>query len=319
MTTLFIKRPVLAIILNCFVILLGLLAYRTLNISEYPEISVPKIKVAVIYPGASMQTMESDIAFYLEDELAGIPGVDTVISSIGNGYCETWITFKSGTNIETALIDVRDRVYRVKSLWPKEIKEPFIEQEGKNQNPTLWLSLTSKTLPSTELTHYAKLYLKNQLQSVHGVSSVRVHGIPYVMKIKLDRLKMVGHDLSPDRVLTALKKNQVSLSAGKFQGEIPITFRLELEDKSDFEHIIVKKNEDSVVLLSDIAEVILDADNTVLNQVNSHDAVFLGLIKASDGNPLQISQEVHQILPELRASLPKEVTLKIEYEVAKFI
>ncbi|MEI6805527.1 MAG: efflux RND transporter permease subunit [Myxococcaceae bacterium] len=319
MTTLFIKRPVLAITINCFVLLLGFLAYQALNLSEYPEISVPKIKVSVQYPGASMQVMESDIAFYLEDELAGIPGVDAVVSSIGNGYLETWMTFKSGIVIENALVEVRDRVSRVKSLWPKDIKEPYVEQEGKQQNPLLWMSLTSKTLKSTELTHFAKLYLKNQLQSIQGVSSVRVDGVPYVMKIQLDRLKMAGHNLSPDKVIDALRKNQVSLSAGKFQAEIPITFRLELEDPSDFENIIVKKNEDSVVLLKDIASVALDADSTVLNQVNSHDAVFLALTKASDGNPLKISKQTRELLPILRANLPKEVTLQIEHDGAKFI
>ncbi|MEI6790574.1 MAG: efflux RND transporter permease subunit [Myxococcaceae bacterium] len=319
MTTLFIKRPVLAIILNCFVLLLGLLAYRSLNLSEYPEISVPRIKVTIQYPGASMQVMESDIAFYLEEELAGIPGVDTVISNIANGFSETWMTFRAGTVIETALIEVRDRVSRVRSFWPKEIKEPVIEQEGKDQNPVMWLSLTSKTLKATELMHFAKLYLKNQLQSIQGISSVRVHGVPYVMKIKLDRLKLAGYKLSPDKVIAALQKNQVSLSAGKFQGEIPITFRLELEDPSDFENIIVKKNEDSVVLLKDIAEVVLDSDHTVLNQVNFHDAVFLAPVKAPDGNPLKISQEIRALLPSLRANLPKEVTLQIEHDGAKFI
>lgn len=319
MTTLFIKRPVLAIILNCFVLMLGLLAYRSLNLSEYPEISVPRIKVSVQYHGASMQVMENDIAFYLEDELAGIAGVDTVTSNIGNGYCETWLTFKPGTVIQTALIEVRDRVSRVKSSWPKEIKEPYIEQEGKDQKPIMWLSLTSKTFKSTELTHFANLYLKNQLQSIHGVSSIRVHGVPYVMNIKLDRLKMAGYDLSPDKIIAALHKNQVSLSAGKFQGEIPITFRLELEDPSDFENIIVKKNEDSVVLLKDVAEVDLGSDTTVLNQVDFQDAVFLAIAKSPDGNPLQISKEVKELLPSLQANLPQEVKLQMEHDGAKFI
>ncbi len=319
MTTLFIKRPVLAITLNCFVLLVGFLAYRSLNISEYPEISVPKVKVGVTYPGASMQVMESDITFFLEEELAGIPGIDTVTSSIGNGYSETWMTFKPGTKIETALIDVRDRVSRVKPLWPKEVKEPFIDQEGKQQNTVMWLSLKSSTLQSNDLTHFANLYLKNQLQSIPGVSSIKVWGVPYVMQIQLERLKMAGYDISPDQVVSALQKNQVSLAAGSFQGEIPITFRLALEDPSDFENMIVKKQEDTVISLRDLAKVWLGSDDKTINQINGKDAVFLEVVKSSAGNPLKISQSVQQAIPGFQASLPKEVTLQIEYDGAKFI
>lgn len=319
MTTLFIKRPVLAITINCFVVLLGSLAYRSLNLSEYPEISVPKVKVSVVYPGASMQVMESDITFYLEEELAGIPGIDTLRSNIGNGFSETWITFKPGTKIEMALVDVRDRVSRVKPRWPKEVKEPYIDQEGQNQNTVMWLSLTSATLKAPDLTHYANLYLKNQLQSIHGVSSIKVWGVPYVMQIQLERMKMAGHSISPDQVAAALQKNQVSLAAGNFQGEIPITFRLALEDPADFENIIIKKQEDSVVSLREIAKVWLGFDNKVLNQVNGKDAVFLEIVKSSAGNPLKISHEVREALPTLQVTLPKEVKLQIQYDGASFI
>lgn len=319
MTTLFIKRPVLAITLNAFIILLGWIAYQQLNLSEYPEISVPKIKVGVIYPGASMHVVESNIAFDLEEELSGISKIDTIRSEIGNGYCETWLTFKSGAKIEQALIDVRDRVARVKSKWPKDVLEPYIDQEGKDNNNTLFLTLTSNELKPDELTHLARLHLKNQLQSIQGIASVRLNGIPYVMEIQLDRIKMAGYKVSVDQVLKALNDNQVSLASGKFQGTVPITLKLELENPEDFEAIVVRKTEDELVFLRDIATIGLSHNTKILNQLNGHNAVFLGLAKAPDGNPLSISKQVKALLPTFRANLPKNVQLQISFDGSRFI
>lgn len=319
MTTLFIKRPVLAIILNCFVLLLGILGYRTLNLSEYPEISVPKVKVAVVYPGSSMKVMETDITFYLEDYLSGISGVDTVVSTIGPGFSETYVTFKQGTKLDTAMADIRERTSWAKRIWPKEVQEPYIEQQGKEERPVLWLSLTSEIRSPAALMHFAKLYIENKIKSIAGVSMVKVFGVPYIMRVELDRMKMAGHDVSPQSVIDALAKNQVSLTAGKFHGGIPITFKLELEDPNDFENIIVKKSEDSIVFLRDVAKVSLSEDETILNQANKKDAVLIGPVKSSDGNPLHISNEIRALLPTLKASLPKDIKLSIEYDVASFI
>ncbi|MES2503410.1 MAG: efflux RND transporter permease subunit [Myxococcota bacterium] len=319
MTTLFIKRPVLTLTLNAFVVLLGIIAYQSLNLSEYPEISVPKIKVGVQYPGASMHVIENNITFYLEDELSGISGVATVRSNIGNGFSETWLTFRSGVKIEQALIDVRDRVSRVKSSWPKDVMEPYIDQEGKDQSITMYLDLSSSKLTADELTHLANLHLKNQLQSIKGVSSIAVQGVPYVMEIKLDRIKMAGHKITTSKVISALRANQVSLAAGKFQGEVPITIRLELEKPEDFQNIVVKKSGSDITLLKDIAEIVLSKNDRMLNQVNGHDAVFLALNRASNGNPIQISKQVKALLPTLRANLPKDVSLEIGYDGSAFV
>src|SRR3989338_7085729 len=139
------------------------------------------------------------------------------------------------------------------------------------------------------------------------------------MDIKLDRLRMAGHQVSSTQVLKALRANQVSLAAGKFQGEIPITLRLELEKPEDFENIVIKKSDDNVILLKDIAEVKLSFDNRILNQVNGRNAVFIGLSRSSDGNPLQISKQVRALLPTLRASLPKNSRLEINYDGSRFV
>ncbi|MBH1988992.1 MAG: efflux RND transporter permease subunit [Myxococcaceae bacterium] len=319
MTTLFINRPVFAIVLNAFILLLGVLGYQAMDVSEYPRISVPKIKIGVVYPGASMQVVESTLAFDLEEALSGIQKVESLQSEIGNGYCETWISFKASASIEQALMEVRDRVSRVKASWPRGVLEPYIEQEGKNRSPVLFLTLTSQTHLPAELTHLARLHVKNQLQSVSGVSSIQLNGNPYRMEISLNRAKMAGRKVRISDIFTALQNSQVSFSSGKIQGTLPITVRLELESPEDFETIVVKQTHNEVIYLRDIATVQLREDNQVLNQFNGINSVFLGLSKAEDGNPLSISTEVRALLPSIQKTLPKDVKLDLAYDGSKFV
>ncbi len=319
MTTLFIKRPVLTLTLNAFLIVLGLVAYQHLGVSEYPSISVPKVKVAFIYPGASMDTVENTIAYRLEDELAGISGALSVRSEIGNGFSETSITFKPGTSIEHAMLDVRDRAAWVKSELPREVLEPYVEQTGRSNDTVMFLTLTGDNFKIDELTHFAKLHVLNQLKSIQGVSRVQLQGVPYIMKINLDRAKMAAHQIGVPQIFDAIKTLQTPLSVGKFQGELPISLRLEPENPEDFASLPISKIEDVIVTLGDLAQIELSKDTRVLNRLNNQEAVFLDLVRSSDGNPLEISKQVKALLPSLRASLPAGVRLDIAYDGSKFV
>ncbi len=319
MMTLFIKRPVLTLILNAFLIVLGLVAYQHLGVAEYPSISVPKVKVAFIYPGASMDTIEHTIVYRLEDEVAGISGVNSVRSEIGNGFSETWITFRPGTSIEHAMLDVRDRAAWVKSELPREVLEPYVEQTGRNNETVMFLTLTGSGFKIDELTHFAKLHILNQLKSIQGVSWVELQGVPYVMKINLDRAKMAAHQIGTPQIFDAIKTLQAPLSVGKFQGEVPISLRLEPENPEDFATLPVTKIDDVIVTLGDLAHIELSQDTRVFNRLNDEEAVYIDLIRSSDGNPLEISKQAHELLPSLRATLPAGVKLDIVYDGATFV
>ncbi len=315
----FIKRPVFAVILNSLIVIVGLLAYRNLTVAEYPNVSVPIVTVTALYPNASAEVIESDLTFLLEEALAGIQGLDTMVSATMSGQTKVTLTFHPETSMDSALAHIRDHIGRVRDFWPKGAKEPSILQEGGNAEPFMWLTLESKTHSFAELTHFVQLHVKNTLRSVKGVSSVRVMGSPYTMEIALDRLKLFAHGLSAEDVAEVLAQNQVSLPAGKFRKELPVTLRLAMETPEDFENLVLAKNDHSVVLLKDVAEVRLSVDEREIVRANGRPGVFAGIIKASDGNPLSISDAIRKLMPNIRQSLPDGVEIHIVTDNANFI
>lgn len=314
-----IKRPVFATILSVLILLVGTLSYQRLTVREYPDVSIPVLSVQTNYPNASPELVENDITFPLEQELSGIEGLESITSESKKQWSYITLNFNPGTQLDRALSDVRERLSRAKEKLPKEAKEPTVDKQDGDSDPFLYLSLGGNNYDPSELIQYAQLYLKNPLENVVGVAQVEIMGKPYLMEITLDPRKMMALNISYQEVLKLLEEHKLYIPAGENQREIPLTVVSPLSKPDDFKKLIVRRNGQSVIKIEDIATVKLTSDDTFLVRVNGQNGVLLGVIKTSEGNPLEISTTIQKMLPNLQAALPSGVSLDVEMDKSTFI
>lgn len=328
LTRYFIDHPVVSLVINGMIVLLGLLCFYSLSVREYPQVKFPTITVQANYPNASPELVESSVTHILEDRLAGLEGLESMTSESKQGSCSIELNFRVGTSMDQSLINVRDGIGLARAMLPKEVKDPVVERRTKSDGPPFMaISLQSSSLDFGALTHYANLNLKNGFRSLKGVASADVWGQPYTYKITLDPKKMYTFGVNGDEVFDALERGNVSLPVGKFQNEIPTLLNAELKTIEDYENLLIKekdftdpKNKKHPVLLKSIGTVSLQTDEEQFRvRINGSPGLCLGIQRTSDANPLEVSTLVQAHVAELRKSLPEGIKMEVIVDQADFI
>ncbi|QRN04758.1 multidrug efflux RND transporter permease subunit [Legionella sp. MW5194] len=321
LTSYFIKHPVIAIVLNSMIAVLGLLCLYNLSVREYPDISFPTITVYASYPNASPDLVETSVTNILEDRLAGIEGLETITSQSSAGSSQITLVFRPTTSMDRALSATQDAVGMAKALLPAQVKSPSVERQRKSNGlPFIGVSLESSVRDFGELTHYANLNLKNVFRSVQGVATVDVWGQPYTYTISLKPEKLFAFGVNTDEVVNALDKSRISLPAGNYRNKIPSTLNSTLHTREDYENLLVKTNSKHPVFLGSLADVALETDNSQMRvRVNGHAGLVLSINRASDANPIEVSKEVRKVLHGIQQSLPTDLQVKVIIDQSDFI
>ncbi len=317
----FIKHPVAAVILNAAIILIGILSFYSLSVREYPDVVMPKLTVMASYPNASAELVESSVTNILEDELAGVEGVDNISSDSSYGSSVIYINFRQNTPMEKSLIAVKDAIGMARSKLPVEVKEPIVQSGAKaNSVPFMAACLESSSMDSSELTHYVNTALKNGFRSIKGVASTQVWGSSYAYKISLDHQAMYNFGINADEIFDAIAKSaNASLPAGKFQNETPVTIISDLKTDEDMENILVKALPYPVFLRS-LAKIKLDSDaENFRMKLNGKPGVCIGINRTSDDNPLETSSLVHKYVNKIKEILPSTIKIDIFLDQAEFV
>jgi len=324
----FIKHRVTALVLNAMIILVGVLCLGSLSVREYPTVNFPTLTVQAFYPNASAELVETTVTNALEDKLAGVEGLDSMISNSKEGSCSIDITFRVGTSMDRAMIAVRDAISLARENLPIEVKDPIVQVKGKSEGvPFMAISIESASSDFGALTHYANLNLKNAFRSLKGVASAQVYGQPYTYAITLDPKKMFEFGVNADDVYNALKRNSLSLPVGKFQNEIPTTLDAELLSVEDYKRVLVKeknfndpKNKIHPVFLESVATVELKTDDSQFRvRINGNPGLCICINPANDANPLEVSDLVHAQVEALRQSMPPTIKVSIVVDGGEFI
>lgn len=319
LTSYFIKHPVMSIILNSMIVVLGALCLHHLSVREYPDITFPTISVSTGFSNASPELVETAVTNPLEDKLAGIEGLDTITSQSSAGYSEITLLFHAGTSMDKALTATQNAVGVAKSLLPVNVT-PVVDRQRKSSGlPFIGLLLESSTMRFGELTHYAHLHLKNSFRSVQGVASVDVWGQPHTYTITLDPKKLYSFGINVDDVTGAIANSQISLPAGKYQNKIPSTLNASLKTEKDFENLLIKTTANPVLLKS-LGRVKLETDhNQTRIRVNGHAGVVLSINRAADANPLEVSNNVQHLLTAIQKNLPQGLKINVIINQSDFI
>ena len=319
-----IRRPVFATVLSLTLVLLGLVSWQRLTIREYPNIDEPTLTVDVTYRGASAEIVESQVTQPLEESLYGIDGIELMTSFSRAERSQITVKFRLTRNVDSAAADVRDRVSRVRSRLPAEVDEPVIAKVEADAFPVVFISFSSDTVSQLAVTDYIDRFVKDQLQTIDGVSQLRIFGDrTYAMRIWIDRVRMAAYRVTVQDVENALRRQNVEIPSGRIesaQREFTILAETDLRTPAQFENLILRDNEGYLVRLRDVGRAELGArDQRVLTRFNGKPAVNVGVIKQSTANPLSVATEVKRRLPGILAELPPGISADVAFDSTVFI
>ncbi|HEX2887280.1 efflux RND transporter permease subunit [Vineibacter terrae] len=319
-----IRRPVFATVMSLALILLGLVSYQRLSVREYPNIDEPTLTVETTYRGASAEIVESQITQPLEESLYGIDGIDLMTSFSRAERSQITVKFRLSRNVDSAAADVRDRVSRVRSRLPTEIDEPVIAKVEADANPIIYIAFTSDTISQLDVTDYVDRFVKDQLQTIDGVSQLRIFGErTFAMRIWLDRVRMAAYRITTQDVENALRRQNLEVPSGRIESsarEFTILAETDLRTPQQFDNLILRENDGYLVRLKDVGRAEIEArDTRVISRYNGKPAVNVGVIKQSTANPLAVAKDVKARLPQILADLPDGISAEIAYDTTVFI
>jgi len=319
-----IRRPVFATVMSLALILLGLVSYQRLSVREYPNIDEPTLTVETTYRGASAEIIESQITQPLEESLYGIDGIDLMTSFSRAERSQITVKFRLSRNVDSAAADVRDRVSRVRSRLPTEIDEPVIAKVEADANPIIYIAFTSDSVSQLEITDYVDRFVKDQLQTIDGVSQLRIFGErTFAMRIWLDRVRMAAYRITTQDVENALRRQNLEVPSGRIESterEFTILAETDLRSPQQFDNLILRENDGYLVRLKDVGRTEIEArDTRVISRYNGKLAVNVGVIKQSTANPLSVANDVKKRLPQILADLPTGISAEIAYDTTVFI
>lgn len=309
-----IKRPILATVMNLFLILFGVIGYTFLGIREYPAIDPPVITVSTSYTGASADITESQITEPLEKSINGIPGIRTITSTSSVGRSNINVEFNVDANLEAAANDVRDKVSQAVRNLPQDIDAPpVVTKSDANSDFIIMMAVQSRTKGLLELSDYAENVLQNKFQTIPEVSSVNIIGQKRpAMRIWIDPDKMNAYKITFTDINTVLDKENVEIPSGKIYGnktELTIRALGNLTTEKEFRDLIIRGDENGIIRLGDIAQVELGPERYEQSwKLNGVNAVGIAITPQPGANYINISDEFNKRLDEITKSQKSDIT-----------
>src|SRR6266498_424374 len=330
----FIRRPIFAGVLSAVIFLVGLIAMVRLPISEYPEVVPPTIVVRASYPGANPKTIAETVASPLEQAVNGVEESLYMFSqATGDGVMTLTVTFKLGTDIDKAQVQVQNRVTQALPKLPEEVRRLGVTTVKQSPDLTMVVHLTSPNGRYDEvyLRNYATLQVKDVLARVPGAGSVLLFGSgDYAMRLWLNPDKIAARNLTASDVVNAIREQNVQVAAGAIGQQPvgqPVDFELQINAKGrlisteEFGQIIVKTGPNGEkTLLKDVARIELSAGSYSLRSLlNNKTAVALPIFQSPGANALQLSTDVRRTMDQLKKNFPGDVDYSVVYDPTVFV
>src|SRR5213596_1134404 len=324
-TDLFIKRPVLAIVVNLVILIAGLQAIRSLSVRQYPRSDISEIKVSTSYIGANADLVRGFITTPLERVIASADGIDYIESSSAQGLSTITVHLKLNYDTNAALTQVQAKVAQVRNDLPPEAQAPVIGLEtADNRFAAVYLSFSAADLDQNQITDYLMRVVQPKLSAISGVQRADILGNrTFAMRIWLKPDAMAAHGISPTAVRDALARNNYLSALGRTKGSmvsVNLVANTDLRTADEFRQLVVKEDKGVVVRLGEIADVVLGAENYDSDvRFNGQNSMFMGVWVLPTANSLEVIGRVRDAMKEIQAQLPAGMTAGIPYDSTLYI
>ncbi len=324
-TDLFIKRPVLAIVVSLVILIAGLQSIRSLSVRQYPRSDIAIVKVSTVYVGANADLVRGFITTPLERVIASADGIDYMESSSAQALSTITVHLKLNYDTNAALTQIQAKVAQVRNDLPPEAEAPIIELEtADNQFAAIYIGFSSAELDQSQITDYLTRVVQPKLSAISGVQRADILGDrTFAMRIWLKPERMAAYGISPTAVREALARNNYLSALGRTKGSmvsVNLIANTDLRTAEEFRQLVVKEQGGVVVRLGEIADVVLGAENYEEEvRFNGETATFMGVWVLPTANSLDVIASVRQALPQIESQLPVGMKLGVPYDSTEYI
>jgi multidrug efflux pump len=319
-----IKRPVLAIVMSIVILLFGGIGISLLGVREYPSVDPPVINVSTSYVGANADVILAQITEPLEEQINGIQGIKSLTSTSADGRSNITVEFEVGADLEAAANDVRDKVSGAQRSLPPDADPPVVSKADADSQPIVGVNVKSDSRSLLELSEIADNVFKERLQTIPGVSRVQIWGEKeYAIRLRMDPLKMASYGITPMDVLNKIQSENVELPSGRIEGqsiELSVRTKSRLSSPQEFGDLIIKESESNLVRFKDIGTTELSALNekTLLRR-NGVPMVAVVLVPLPGSNNIEIADEFYKRLEFIKKDLPADVGVEVGFDGTSYI
>ncbi len=324
-TDLFIRQPVLAVVVNLAIVLVGWRALASLPVQQYPNVQSSSVVINTVYYGASAEAVRGFLTTPIERAVSAISGIDYLESTSRAGISTVTIHLKLNQNSTAALAEVTARLQQVRSELPAEAEPPQVEvQRADRPYASFYLSFSSKQRDIPAITDWLSRTLQPQLATIAGVQRTDiVGGRPIAMRVWIDPDRLAAHNLSPGDVFAALRRNNYLAAVGQTKGnlvQVSLLANTDLRSTTEFENLIVTDRDGAVVRLSDVANVELGAEEPdMIAKFNGDEAVYVGVWPTIGSNEIEVSHRLHAEIARITPTLPPDIQLRVAYDGTIFM
>src|SRR5437763_3568021 len=325
LTDLFIRRPVLAIVVNLVILIAGLQAIRSLSVRQYPRSDIAVVSVETVYVGANADLVLGFITTPLERVIAAADGIDYMESTSNQGLSTIDVHLKLNYDTNAALTQIQAKVSQVRNDLPPEAEAPIIDlQTSDNRFAAMYIGFSSKDLDQNQITDYLNRSVQPKLSAVSGVQRAEILGDrTFAMRIWLKPDQMAAHGISPSDVRNALARNNYLSALGRTKGSmisVNLVANTDLRTAEEFRQLVVKEQNGVVVRLGEIADIVLGAENYEEEvRFNGETATFMGIWVLPSANALDVIGQVRAAIPQIESQLPAGMKIGIPYDSTAYI
>ncbi len=322
-TDTFIRRPLLAWVLNCLILLFGIVAFTYLDLRPYPRVDVAQVTIRTVYPGASADVVQGFVTGPLQRAVLGAEGIDYFSSNTRDGMSLITLFIAQGHQVDAVMTEVVSRVASVRSQLPANAEEPAIAKTGGTIAP-LWVFMSDPTMSPEQLTEYFYRVVRPNLITVEGAAGLDVVGErPFAMRLWLDPVRMAAFDVMASDIDAAIRANNFISEAGEVEGGWvvqPVRALTDISNPGDFGAIVIRQEDGAVVRLRDVASVELASEPLRARTFWHGDpALAIGVDMAPTSNPLVLSRAVHRAVADMQRQIPASMKLEVDYDLGEFV
>ena len=323
-TDLFIRKPVLALVVSALILVFGLRSAGTLPVNQYPQTQNAIVTITTAYFGADPETIAGFITQPLEAAIAQAQGIDYLSSTSISGISTIIATLQLNYDANKALTQINTQISSVRNQLPPQAQQPILTVQVGQSTAAMYLGFYSDVIPNNSTTDYLLRVVKPKLDSVAGVQNAEIlGGRKFALRAWLDRDRMAGVGVGADDVYNALAANNYLSAVGSTKGEmvaVDLVAGTDLHTLDEFRKLVVKRNGADIVYLDQVATVSLGSDDYNTNVAFSgKQSVFIGIKVAPDANLLDVAERVRAVLPDIQKQLPTGLVGNIVYDSTKFI